>query len=335
MLSGRKSRSRRVKVPHSMHSRFSDYKRHRQQEESGNSTPSGAHRRSSSAREESPASTPASVPSTSSVDLPVGDDSSFADDESSTASSSAVGTSAKPRRLRVRSSSEEDEDEESVSSASSTMSRNALCLMAKKAVHVSERVPLSVLCGDDERVRRKLKAFPDGAPKEGYQYRALMQPVMEAAVQFYKESSLGLRQVAFHFQIGKDNLRRSVKEMAARPPGRTFVTTPKEEKITASVLMVFGAWGFAFDFDKLADFLERYLERRFLDEKKDFDALPDDVKCDVNEPHRPFKTNTGWISRPGPRWVANFIYRHPELTKRLAANRKLCHGKLGPELINR
>lgn len=331
-MSGRKLRPRRRLVPASEHSRFSDYKKHRDQEKSANPSAGTPRRSSSSASQQH--STPASVASSNSTNVPDGDDESFVpDDEASEASSSAVESS---REENCKLCDKEDEDRASEASASSTMSRGALQLMAKRAVHVSSRVPLSVLCGDnDDRVRRKLKSFADGAPKEGYQYRAFMEPVMTAAVRFYKESGLGLREVAAQFRTNKDALRRSVQQIEALAPGRQFITSPKEERITAKLLMVFGSWGFAFDFKKLADLLERYLELRFVKSKAEYDELPDDAKCDVREPHRPFRTKNGWISRPGPRWVANFIFRHPDLTKRLAANRRLCHGKLGPELINR
>ena len=133
---------------------------------------------------------------------------------------------------------------------------------------------------------------------------------LEEAMRLIKSNKMSLRDASKEFDIPMATLSNKMNAKCPNAVGRPTVLTMEEENVIVQKMMVMGDWGFP--------------------------MRPLDVRMLVSE----FLNQKGFITRlgpdniPGKDWMAGFVNRHPEITKRRTALLKRSRASVGPEEVN-
>jgi hypothetical protein len=203
------------------------------------------------------------------------------------------------------------------------------------------------------RVRRRVKdgaivkAIPKKRSRRGYTAMEDNLAKLEAAKAEYLSANGGFNKVFLHqgksrgsgyaaiarkHGISTMTLVRFVKRGPAKPPGRPSAMSNEEESVLAGLVRIRANWGFALSFSKLKVIVEEYMRSRY---QKEMELWIECGHSSTEEGHpKPYFFAKGsYRHYPGRWWMRSFILRHPELTTRLAENRRMAYSSITKELI--
>jgi transposase len=147
-----------------------------------------------------------------------------------------------------------------------------------------------------------------------------------------KGKGVGYEKIAKKYKLSTSTLVRFVKKGLSNPPGRPGAMSEEEEAVLAGLIKVRANWGFALSFSKLKRIVETYMKARFEKEMEVWVACGH-AREEEGHPKPYFHGGSGFRHTPGRWWMRNFIFRHRELTTRLAENRRMAYSSVTKELI--
>lgn len=153
------------------------------------------------------------------------------------------------------------------------------------------------------------------------------------AVKSYRRNEGGFLKVSKKFGVSKSSLFREIKGDRIQPPGRRSALLDCEESLINKLMMLVGGWGYGLSFSKFADLVESIMKKRHQQELEMWEKLDEDVRDDCPKPKPFFVRKRQRTHRPGRDWMRSFLFRHPELSVRIASNRTLAQASLTQESI--